>query len=492
MFKVETRNEGLLYKIVDRSGQGTPQYSNGIGSHRMNEDGFLTSILTCINNRPESYEIRTELDIHVGYRDTNLPDISDLVSLEITSASESQILLKKSDREYRVKSDHTQIRISTLQPAADEADYRTTLSEYKEIVQAVLNALYEGNAPSETYIIGSEIPKLSDDQPLPAFPGLPGDGDDLDELERKIELKDPEVEFADIGGNAQGKLEMERIYDDIVSPDIAGFLGRDPEKSKGYLLLGAAGNGKTLLAKALATKLKKELDGKVKFYNVNYSDITSTFRGGEAQITAKVFELVERNEEKGIKTLLFLDEIQAIGIRKKEHNEALETLLTGLDGMKGYKGLTTIGATHLAKEELDRGLYRRLSTDINIPAPNEEERKEIFDIYVEKRAELAAGNGNDNYFADIDVDKIAGATDDFNGGNIAGLMEEVARKKEDAVKAKAKMLAQERGEKVALKHIKEVFTPVTMADILGAIETYEKVERSSEREVAGFRQRPSN
>jgi len=227
--------------------------------------------------------------------------------------------------------------------------------------------------------------------------------------------------------------------------------------------------------------LKEKLDGQVKFYAVNYEDITSIYRGGEAKATGKIFDLVDQNEKEGLKTLLFLDELHLVGSRRSNSDgpkdEALDTLLAHLDGMKKYKGLTVIGATYLPVEELDPALRRpgRLSKQVTIGKPTEEERAEIFEIYIRQKQEIAEAAGNKNLFGEIDVNKISEATDDFNGSHIAGVVAAVIDWKEDQTKAEA--------EKQCIE-LSEAFTPITTDEFLEVIRSYEKVERPK---VMGFK-----
>ena len=266
-------------------------------------------------------------------------------------------------------------------------------------------------------------------------------------------------------------------------PEIACLFGRDPEANKGYLLLGDSGSGKTLLVKALATLLQRDLADRLKFYNVNYADITSIYRGGEAQATENIFKLVEQNEAASQRTLLFLDEIHLLGSRRKDSlpNEALDTLLTHLDGMRKYHGLTVIGATYMPRDSLDPALVRggRLGTSIQISAPNCEERAEIFNIYVQKRKEIASAAGNNCLFDTIDLHQIGKATDTWNGSDIAECVEQVLRKKEEKVRSTVT------GNHTSAT-VMAAFTPITTQDFLHEIKESGKMGQKRSGRV-GFR-----
>lgn len=284
-------------------------------------------------------------------------------------------------------------------------------------------------------------------------------------IETEIEPKHFETSFEDIGGNLEAKIEMKRIYQDIIHPEVSIIFARDPNKTKGYLLYGEKGNGKTMLVKALATMLNKELKNKVKLYQINYGNLASTLRGGEAEKVRDVFELVKINEKKGLTTLLFLDELQSIGIRRREFNEVLDELLANLDGLESFKKLVFIGATYCPLEELDPALLRpgRLGYHIEVKIPTIEERKEILKIYYEKKKLFVKEKaGFEKLFNNIDLDVLSRETEGFNGSEIMMLFESVLKKKEQET-----LKNFSNNEKV--EDIKASIVPITTNDFLETI-----------------------
>ena len=303
------------------------------------------------------------------------------------------------------------------------------------------------------------------------------------QMESEILITSPGVSFKDIGGLKEGKAEMDRICQDIIHPDRARFFGRDPQEQKGYMLFARPGSGKTLLVKALATKMMDELGDRVRFYNVNYEKVSSMWHGKEAERTRQVFDLVSANEEKGLTTLLFFDEIHAIAEQYKEArhaNEALIVLLTHLDGMTRYKNLVVIGATFKPKEVLDPGLIRegRLGTWVELKELNEEDRKEIFAIYTEKTRALASSSGNHEIFSDLDLDALAKASKGFNGCNISGVIKAAMRAKETQAKEAA-------GGGATDEQIFQAFSPILTGFLLQQIQSYDQNDRP--KKEVGFK-----
>ena len=482
MFTVDVRNIKELYDDLNAGNQGYIARLSCAGKP------FKEITTTVKRMGARQYSLETVLDqekISDGYVTMPSEQLERaLPNYEILVSGERQRVVQQEGRQYFLEINWGDANLHIQHPLTSEPEFEQQLREYAQVLQAIFPSFYpENQAPNCLYVLGSQRlihrPESVDGNVFNFLGKLPNTGiadEQLTKLERKIEIASPHVSFDAIGGSHQGKVEMIRIYEDITHPEIASFFGRDPDERKGYLITGDSGSGKTLLVKALATKLKADLKDKVKFYAVDYRDITSTLRGGEAQATGLVFDLVKRNEAAGVYTLLFLDEIHAIGQRKREYNEALDTLLSELNGMVGYKRLTTIGATYLPIESLDPALIRqgRLSVQINILKPNVEERTEIFDIYLRQRQQRAATCENPHLFAELDLNHLATAAKDFNGSHIAGVVEKVVTAKEDEIKKKL-------GTGATLEQIRDEFIPITMAEMLQAIKTYPKVERASAR-----------
>jgi SpoVK/Ycf46/Vps4 family AAA+-type ATPase len=409
---------------------------------------------TALNPQMECDELPFE-ELVKRLKDEYEVPVSSKVQVVITSEKERTYVFERRER--------LDLALRTTNTINRQKFRTVVLPEYAKILQACVETHFASaskECPDVLYVF--EPKRRIEYKPISK------DETALNEIERKIRVKDPEVEFDDIGGCEQAKREMLRICADIEDPDKARFFGRDPHQKRGYLLLGEPGTGKTLLGKALATKLVQNLGDKIKVYFVHYQDITSIFRGGEAIATGKIFEMVQRNEEQGLSTLLFLDEIHLIGSRRADptgaKDEALDTLLAHLDGLKNYRGLTVIGATYMPVEKLDPALTRdgRLSRWITIEPPTLEERKDIFMIYIDKRKAIAQEAGNEFLFApDLDQDRIAKATEGFNGAHIAGVIERVVDWKYDQT-----------------PNLKR-FKPITTKNILRVIKNYNKVKRKS-------------
>lgn len=206
----------------------------------------------------------------------------------------------------------------------------------------------------------------------------------VDTLPQAIDLKvralevveRPNDKFSDIGGLDKEIQELlEAVSLPVTRKNVLDKVGIEPPK--GVLLYGPPGSGKTLLARACAAEIKAT------FICLNGTFLNQSFIGEGAKIVGQMFQLAKSKTP----AIIFIDEIDAIGIRRSEplrsterevHSTMLE-LLNQMDGFSRYEGVTVIAATNRA-ESLDPALLRsgRFDKKIFIPEPNETARLKVF------------------------------------------------------------------------------------------------------------------
>ncbi|HPZ04381.1 MAG TPA: ATP-dependent zinc metalloprotease FtsH, partial [Bacteroidales bacterium] len=220
--------------------------------------------------------------------------------------------------------------------------------------------------------------------------------------------------FKDVAGLEGAKYEVEEIVDFLKNPKKYTVLGG--KIPKGALLIGPPGTGKTLLAKAVAG------EAQVPFFSLSGSDFVEMFVGVGA---SRVRDLFKTAKEKA-PCIIFIDEIDAIGRARgrnimsgsnDERENTLNQLLTEMDGFSTNEGIIILAATNRA-DILDRALLRagRFDRQIHIELPNQNERREIFQVHVR---DLKLG-------PDVDLDFFARQTPGFSGADIANLCNEAA------------------------------------------------------------------
>ena len=480
-FKVELKKSNIdsIYELL------TQKESRDIGSVIINEGG-INSISTRLSHKKQYYGLESTIDLEnrsikkipadeirnqLSKLNEGLPEP---LKYNIKNSSEHQMIIEKEGKEYFFEPiKNGCIEIITKNKIGSKKELENILKDYSNLLEIFFSAYSSKNKidmPDIVYTPGRDLVIY---EQVPAESAVKGKSSNLSFFENKIEIASPNVSYEEIVGVKTLKAECKRIFKDLTNPERAYFFGRDPSRQKNVLIHGEKGSGKTMTVSALATELKEKLgNDKVKFYSVDYSQITSIFRGGEAQATAKLFDLAESNEKNDITTILFLDEVHQIGKRQREYNEALDIMLSRLDGIKKYRNTVIMGSTYMELEILDPAFVDRHKT-IKVEPLTIDEKCEILKKTVEKK-KATAEEYNKKLFADLDYDKLKQELKKLNGRSIGsehGIVEAVVEWKYDNT------------------NDTKDFTPITTEEVIEVLKTFKPVEK---QKVIGIKSNKPN
>jgi cell division protease FtsH len=223
-----------------------------------------------------------------------------------------------------------------------------------------------------------------------------------------------DVTFKDVAGAQEAKDDLGEIIDFLKSPEKFTRLGA--KIPKGVLLTGAPGNGKTLLAKAVAG------EAGCPFFSTSGSDFVEVFVGVGASRVRDLFVQARKN----IPCIVFIDEIDAVGRQRgvglgggnDEREQTLNQLLSEMDGFSTEHGAIIVLAATNRPDVLDKALLRpgRFDRIVEVPYPDLISREQILKVH-SKGVKLDL---------DIDMHKVARGTPGFTGADLANLINEAA------------------------------------------------------------------
>ncbi|XP_065859462.1 uncharacterized protein [Euphorbia lathyris] len=191
----------------------------------------------------------------------------------------------------------------------------------------------------------------------------------VEAINNSIVDRSPSIKWDDVAGLEKAKQSlMEMVILPTKRKDL--FTGlRKP--AKGLLLFGPPGNGKTMLAKAVAS------ESEATFFNVSASSLTSKWVGEAEKLVRTLFMVAISRQP----SVIFMDEIDSImSTRLASENESSRRLksefLIQFDGVTSNPSdlVIVIGATN-KPQELDDAVLRRLVKRIYVPLPDKNVRK---------------------------------------------------------------------------------------------------------------------
>jgi cell division protease FtsH len=221
------------------------------------------------------------------------------------------------------------------------------------------------------------------------------------------------ITFKDVAGLKEAKEELVEIVDFLKFPK--KYLAMGAKIPRGVLLVGGAGVGKTLLARAVAG------EANVPFLSISGSEFVEMFVGVGSARVRDLFSMAKKSSP----SIVFIDELDAIGRHRgagiggghDEREQTLNQILVEMDGFEKETGVIILAATN-RPDILDPALLRpgRFDRKIVLDPPDVHDREEILKIH-SKTKPLAKG---------VNFKEVAERTPGFSGADLANVANEAA------------------------------------------------------------------
>jgi len=219
--------------------------------------------------------------------------------------------------------------------------------------------------------------------------------------------------FKDVAGVDEAKKELEELVDFLKYP--AKYRKMGARTPKGALLVGPAGVGKTLLAKAVAG------EAGVPFFSMAGSEFMEMLVGVGASRVRDLFGQAKA----AAPSIIFIDEIDAIGRQRgrgmmgghDEREQTLNQILVEMDGFTPNDNVVVLAATNRG-DLLDPALLRpgRFDRRVMLDMPDKEGRLAILLIHARGKS----------FGKKIDWGRVADRTVGFSGADLENMLNEAA------------------------------------------------------------------
>ncbi|XP_054018315.1 spastin isoform X3 [Dryobates pubescens] len=221
----------------------------------------------------------------------------------------------------------------------------------------------------------------------------------------------PAVKFDDIAGQELAKQALQEI---VILPSLRPelFTGlRTP--ARGLLLFGPPGNGKTMLAKAVAA------ESNATFFNISAASLTSKYVGEGEKLVRALFAVARELQP----SIIFIDEVDSLLCERREgEHDASRRLKTEFliefDGVQssGEDRILVMGATN-RPQELDDAVLRRFTKRVYVSLPNEETRLVLLKTLLSKQG---------SPLTQKELAQLARMTDGYSGSDLTALAKDAA------------------------------------------------------------------
>lgn len=334
-------------------------------------------------------EIDTYLDVQVGGRLMRIP-VSPLIDLSTLTPGMTVLLNDKSEAVVALDTEPFGDVVTVREVLDGERVLVDTSSGAQQVARVAgsldVEQLRTGDAvtlDTRTRMITSQVPASRSQELV------------LEEI--------PDVTYSQIGGLGA---QIEQIRDAVelpyLHPEIFERYHLAPPK--GILLYGPPGNGKTMIAKAVANSLAARAaalnpgsNTRGYFLNIKGPELLDKFVGETERQIRDIFVAAREKAEAGHPVVVFFDEMESLfRMRGSGRSSDIETtivpqLLAEIDGVESLQNVIVIGATN-REDLIDAAVMRpgRLDLKIRINRPDAAGAAEIFSLYLTEDLPLDA------------------------------------------------------------------------------------------------------
>ncbi|PIK49118.1 putative spastin-like [Apostichopus japonicus] len=268
------------------------------------------------------------------------------------------------------------------------------------------------------------------------------------------------VQFSDVAGQEAAKQALEEI---VILPALRPelFTGlRAP--ARGLLLFGPPGNGKTMLAKAIAH------EANATFFSISASTLMSKYLGEGEKLVRALFAVAKELQP----SVIFIDEVDSLLTERREgEHDASRRMktefLVQFDGVTADSNdrVLVMGATN-RPQELDDAVLRRFVKRIYVTMPNVETRKQLLCQLLGKHK---------NPLSDDELTRLAHGTEGYSGSDLTALAKDAALGPiRDLGPTKVKSTAANEVRNIQLKDFAEALKRIRMSVNADTLASYQK------------------